>query len=62
MRVMDYADTRDDFPLDIYPDDPVIRAVNRWVERTAFPEKEYLFRTYARPGRWQRPLEEDVAP
>jgi hypothetical protein len=52
MRVMDYADTRDDFPLDIYPDDPVIRAVNRWVERTAFPEKEYLFRTYARPGRW----------
>lgn len=49
-------------PLALYPDDPVVVEVNRWVEENGFPEKSYLRENYAVPGRWQRPLEKDILP
>lgn len=49
-------------PLALSEEDPVIREVNEWVERNSFPEKEYLRQNYALPGRWQRPVEEDIHP
>ncbi len=51
-------------PVHLRPDDPMIREVERWIERTStsFPEKQELFQSYALPGRWQRPLERDIKP
>jgi hypothetical protein len=60
MRVVKWADASSPEPLDLFRNDLVITAVNRWVVRTSFPEKEYLRRTYAVPGRWQRPPEDDI--
>ena len=40
----------------------MIQEVDRWIERTSFPEKQELFQNYALPGRWQRPVEKDIKP
>jgi glucose/arabinose dehydrogenase len=61
-RVSDWADRPRFSALIIDADDPVIQAVNQWVERTRFPETDYLRQNYALPGRWQRPPEKDVRP
>lgn len=42
--------------------DPIYRRVREWVKATEWPEKEELFKNYAMPGRWQRPVEKEIRP
>ncbi|MBW3621920.1 MAG: PQQ-dependent sugar dehydrogenase [Armatimonadetes bacterium] len=48
-------------PMRLHANEPILRRVREWLQGTEWPEKEYLFKNYAVSGRWQRPLEKDLA-
>jgi glucose/arabinose dehydrogenase len=60
LQLRDRAESAE--PTTLTDDAAIIRDVAQWVERTEFPDSDYLRANYGAPGLWQRPLERDIRP